>query len=146
MQTPVVQAQMLIRRPIQEVFEAFVDPSVTTRFWFTRSTGRLVEGGQVEWHWDMYGVSAPVQVKVLEPHHRIVIDWGTTVEWVFSPYRGDQGTLVRITNSGFEGDDDGKVAQAIDSKGGFSMLLAGAKAWLEHGIELNLVADHHPPD
>jgi hypothetical protein len=28
--------------------------------------------------------------------------------------------------------------------GGFTMVLAGLKALLEHGIELNLVGDHHP--
>jgi len=28
--------------------------------------------------------------------------------------------------------------------GGFSTLLAGLKAFLEHGIDLNLVADHSP--
>ncbi|MBC7990984.1 MAG: polyketide cyclase, partial [Luteimonas sp.] len=27
---------MLIRRPVAEVFEAFVDPAITSRFWFTR--------------------------------------------------------------------------------------------------------------
>jgi uncharacterized protein (DUF2249 family) len=28
--------------------------------------------------------------------------------------------------------------------GGFSLLLAGLKAFLEYGVELNLVADHDP--
>ena len=46
--------------------------------------------------------------------------------------------------SGFTGSDDEKVAQAMDSMGGFCHLLAGCKAFLEHGIELNLVADHNP--
>jgi len=32
---------MLIRRPVAEVFEAFIDPDITTQFWFTRSSGRL---------------------------------------------------------------------------------------------------------
>jgi hypothetical protein len=27
---------------------------------------------------------------------------------------------------------------------GFSLTLAGAKAWLEHGIQLSLVADRYP--
>ena len=41
---PVVRAQMLIRTPVAEVFEAFVDPNVTTKFWFTKSSGRLELG------------------------------------------------------------------------------------------------------
>jgi len=34
----VVEAQMLIRRPVPEVFEAFINPHITTRFWFTKKT------------------------------------------------------------------------------------------------------------
>ena len=36
------------------------------------------------------------------------------------------------------------VKQAIDSMQGFSLVLAGAKAFLEHDIRLNLVADRYP--
>jgi uncharacterized protein YndB with AHSA1/START domain len=40
-QAPVAKAEMLIRKPSAEVFEAFVNPEVTTKFWFTKSSGRL---------------------------------------------------------------------------------------------------------
>ena len=36
----VAKAEMLIRKPVAEVFEAFVDPAITTQFWFTKSSGR----------------------------------------------------------------------------------------------------------
>jgi len=36
------------------------------------------------------------------------------------------------------------VEQALDSVGGFNLVLAGLKAFLEHGIELNLVRDRFP--
>ncbi len=91
----------------------------------------------------MYGVSVDVAVKSLERDRRIVIEWPTPVEWVFTP-RGDDATVVRVTASGFTGTDDERVAKALDSTGGFSFLLAGCKAFLEHGIELNLVRDHRP--
>jgi len=140
---PAARTQMLIRRPVADVFEAFVDPAITSRFWFSRGSSRLTEGEVVTWHWDMYGVSATVAVKAVEHNRRILIGWPTPVEWVFTP-RGDDATLVSITASGFVGSGDEKVARAIDSMGGFSFLLAGCKAFLEHGIMLNLVADHHP--
>jgi hypothetical protein len=38
------------------------------------------------------------------------------------------------------------VKQAIDSTQGFTFVLSGLKALLEHGIELNLVADKRPDD
>ncbi len=140
---PIVRAEMLIRKSAAEVFNAFVDPAVTSRFWFTRGNGRLEQGANVKWYWDMYGVSVDVEVKAIEVNRRILIEWPTPVEWVFTP-RPDGTTYVSIVASGFAGSDDEKVAQAIDSMGGFSLALAGCKAFLEHGVELNLVADHRP--
>mgnify|MGYP002778874093 CR=1 FL=1 len=143
---PVVKAQMLIRRPVAEVFEAFVNPEITTRFWFTRSSGRLETGQEIRWDWEMYGVSTLVRVLEMETNRRILIEWDNPpcpVEWQFTPH-GEDATLVVISNRGFAGSDDEIVAQAIDSMGGFTTVLAGLKALLEHGIELNLIADHFP--
>lgn len=147
-QAPVVKAQMLIRKPVAEVFEAFVDPAITSRFWFSKGSGRLAAGKQVRWDWEMYGVSALVDVKAIEKNKRILIEWNgpdnpRPVEWTFEP-RGENRTFVTVRNWGFSGETDRIVAEAIDSMGGFSLLLAALKAFLEHGIELNLVADHNP--
>jgi len=147
-QTPVAKAAMLIRKPVAEVFEAFIDPAVTSRFWFTKSTGRLGPGKHVTWTWEMYDVSSEVEVKEIEINKRILIDWGnygskTTVEWIFTPY-GNDATYVTITNSGFQGDGDKVVRDALDSTGGFTWVLAGLKALLEHDIELNATADAFP--
>ncbi len=148
-QIPVATAEMLVRKPVEEVFEAFVDPSVTTRFWFTRSSGRLTAGARVRWEWEMYGAAAEVDVLQLDPNRRIQIRWGdetsgfTQVEWSFTS-RGENETFVSVVNSGFQGDGDAVVAQALDSTGGFNMMLCALKALLEHDIELNVVADKAP--
>lgn len=146
MSAPVASAGMLIRRPVAEVFRAFADPAVTTRFWFTDSTGVLAAGAVVDWTWAMYGASTEVVVKAVEPDRRILIDWDnratpTEVEWLFER-RGDH-TWVTVENRGFTDDADG-VAKALDSTGGFALVLGGAKIWLEHGIEPRFVVDRHP--
>jgi uncharacterized protein YndB with AHSA1/START domain len=147
-EVPVVKTVMLIRKPAAEVFQAFIDPEITTKFWFTKSSGRLEQGKQVQWDWEMYGISIPVNVKVIEPNKRIVVEWPgygapTTVEWTFAAQE-DGTTFVRITNSGFTGNGDDLVKQATDSTQGFSLVLAGLKALLEHNVVLNLVADRFP--
>lgn len=38
---PVVRAEMLIRRPAAAVFEAIVDPAITTKFWLREAADRL---------------------------------------------------------------------------------------------------------
>jgi len=147
-EVPVAETGMLIRKPVEEVFDAFINPDVTTRFWITKSSGPLEAGRQVQWEWEMYEISIPVTVKAIEPLKRIVIEWpGTespsTVEWVFTS-RDDGTTFVRITNSGFTGSGDDLVKQAANSAEGFSFVLAGLKALLEHGVRLNLVQDRYP--
>lgn len=148
MQAPVAKAQMLVRRPVAEVYAAFVDPTVTAHFWFTRATGPLRAGKRVRWDWQMYGVSTNVDVKALDDNRRILIEWNgpeapTSVEWTFET-QGTALTLVSIKNWGFGGTPDEAIAAALDSTGGFSLVLAGLKAWLERGVELNLIADHDP--
>lgn len=148
-QSLVAKVEMRIRKPVAEVFEAFIDPAITSKFWFTKGSCKLEAGKKVTWEWGMYGLSVQVDVKAIELNRRIRIDWSsgdeppTSVEWVFTP-RPDNTTVVGVTNSGFTGDPDRMVEAAIDSSGGFSLVLAGLKAWLEHGIQLNLVADRHP--
>ena len=101
-QPPVAKTGMLIRRPVAEVFEAFINPGITTKFWFTKGSHRLELGKQVEWEWEMYGASTRVVVKAIEPGRRLVIEWDgysgrTTVEWKFAPK--SDGTFVSITES-----------------------------------------------
>ena len=144
----IAEAGMLIRKPVSEVFEAFVNPDITSKFWFTRGSGRLQAGEQIRWDWEMYHLSIPVNVKEIEEHKRIRIEWGaydtaTSVEWVFTS-RPDNTTFVSVMNSGFSGNGDEVVKQALDATGGFALVLAGAKAFLEHNINLNLIADRFP--
>ncbi len=148
LQPPIAKAEMLIRRPAADVFEAFVDPAITSKFWFTKGSGRLEPGASVQWDWEMYGVSVQVQVKAFEPNKRILIEWSaygkaTTVEWIFTD-RSDNTTFVSVTNSGFAGSTDEKVNEAISSTEGFTLVLAGLKALFEHNVILNLVADRFP--
>lgn len=145
---PVAKAGMLIRKPVDEVYEAFVNPAITRKFWFSKSSSKLETGKRIRWDWEMYGVSSTVEVKVLEPRKLISLVWGienqpTMVEFLFNP-RSNDTTWVDITNSGFTGSGDEVVEMAMNSSAGFGLVLAGLKAYLEHGIELNLVADRFP--
>ena len=145
---PAATAAMLIRRPVAEVFEAFVDPAVTARFWFSWGSGRLEPGKTVTWHWEKYQASAEVLVKAVEANARIEVEWSaygnpTTVEWQFTS-RPDNTTFVSITNTGFRGDAAEITRQAVSSTEGFTLVLAGLKAWLEHRVVLNLVWDRFP--
>jgi uncharacterized protein YndB with AHSA1/START domain len=63
---PSVDVGMLIRRSPHDVFEALAHPSITQRFWYTKSTGRMVEDAELTWEWEMYGTSGKVWVKEVQ--------------------------------------------------------------------------------
>lgn len=141
-----IEAQMLIRKPAAEVAEAFINPEITKHFWFTNSTGVLQPGATVIWTWEMYNVSSKVFVREVQPAKKIVIEWddpATLVEFSFQSVAPSQ-TYVVIRHSGFQQTGDELIRTMMDSTGGFTTVLDGLKAYLEHGINLNLVADKFP--
>jgi uncharacterized protein YndB with AHSA1/START domain len=144
---PAVKVGMLIRRPPDEVFEAIADPAITTKFWFTRSSGRMTAGAQLRWDWEMYGVSTRVAVNEVEENRRLRFEWGddhpTTVEFRFIPWENDT-TYVQVTETGLSGDGDAIAAHVADSTGGFTTVLCALKALLEHDVALTVILDHHP--
>ncbi|MDQ8005688.1 MAG: SRPBCC family protein [Pedobacter sp.] len=140
---PCVETQMLIRKTASEVFSAFIDPAVTTNFWFTKSTGKLEVGKSVNWQWEMYGASADVLVKEIIPNQKIIVEWGeptTIIDFNFEAV-DENSTYVVIKNYGFQETGDDLIAVIKDSTGGFTTVLDGLKAYLEHGLKLNLIGD-----
>lgn len=147
MDNPTAQAAMLIRRPVAEVFAAFTDPAITSKFWFSEGSTALREAGQLAtWKWGWFGTELQARVVHIEPPHRLEVEWPTTrglcVTWDFKGM-GVDATFVEIEQRGFSADEDG-LHEALMATEGFALVLAGAKAWLEHGILLGLVPDRFP--
>ncbi|WP_114791954.1 SRPBCC family protein [Niabella yanshanensis] len=139
----IIETQMLVRKPVQIVFNAFIDPLITTKFWFTKSSGPLQEGTTVTWEWEMYQVSSNVTTKKIIPGQFISTEWGdpaTTVDYEFNALTEDT-TYVVIKNYGFNLSGEALIAAVMNNTGGFTTVLDGLKAYLEYGIELHLVGD-----
>jgi len=90
MDTKKIEAQLLIRKSPKIVFNALVDPKITTRFWFTKSSGKLEKGKTVTWEWEMYGVKDEVKVLEISPNKKITIVWGdpkSKVDFLFEEFK-----------------------------------------------------------
>lgn len=139
---------MLIRKPVAEVFNAFIDPAITKNFWFTKGSDKLEVGKTLKWQWEMYEVSTEVFVKELVENKKMIIEWddpSTTVDFEFTALTNDT-TYVVIRNYGFSQSGDDLLNIIKDSTGGFTTVLDGCKAFLEHNINLNLIADKFPKE
>ena len=143
-----VETQMLIRKPVSQVFQAFIDPAITTNFWFTKSSGQLEAGKTVKWEWEMYGITTNVLTKEIIPDKLISTEWGdpaTIVDYEFTAVTEDTSHIV-TKNYGFKETGNELIQVIKDSTGGFTTVLDGLKAYLEHNIRLNLVADKFPKE
>jgi uncharacterized protein YndB with AHSA1/START domain len=149
---PVAKSGMLIRKPASEVFEALVNPEITSKFWFTESSGRLEADKTVEWTWGQFGVSGMVTVKGLKQDQLIRFEWPSgeddsfrTVEISFEP-QSDKKTFVQVVEKGFDKDDEQLVEKIAGQTEGWALVLSALKAYLEHDIILNVVTDHKPTE
>lgn len=146
--SPTVETQMLIRKPVATVFQAFIDPVITTNFWFTKSSGQLEVGKTVKWEWEMYGASTNVLTKEIVPNKLISTEWGdpaTTVDYEFTAL-ADETTYIVIKNYGFKETGNDLIEVIKDRTGGFTTVLDGLKAYLEHNLKLNLIGDKYPKE
>ncbi len=144
------EAQMLIRKPVSEVFQAFIDPELTKHFWFTKGSDKLEVGKIITWEWEMYNFSTSVLAKEILLNKKISIEWfttelPTTVDFDFKTLT-DGSTFVTIKHYGFDKTGDELLEVIKDSTGGFTIVLAGLKAFLEHHIDLNLILDKFPKE
>lgn len=146
--TAYVEAQMLIRKPAATVFNAFIDPEITKHFWFTKGSGKLETGKKVTWEWEIYNISTPVYVVEIIENEKIAIDWdepATRVNLEFKALDANS-TYVEIRQYGLHSEGEALLAEIKDSTGGFTTVVDGLKAYLEHGINLNLIADKFPSE
>jgi len=144
----IVEAQMLIRKPASEVFNAFIDPSITQNFWFTKGSDILEVGKKVTWEWEMYGVSWTVSAKEIVMDKKIVLDESpapTTIEFHFKQL-SEITTYVTIKQYGFDETGDELIEKIKDLTGGWTTVLDGAKIYLEHNINPNFTADKFPKE
>jgi uncharacterized protein YndB with AHSA1/START domain len=141
-------ASVRVHKPPKDVFNAFVDPNAMSKFWFARRDKGLVAGKSATW---ALGTAADafafeILVKELQAPHLLVMEWEngpapTKVVWTFTAI--DTGsTILKVVESGYAGTEAEQVAKALDSTGGFNQVIIAAKAWIEHGVALNVVADH----
>ncbi|WP_185211974.1 SRPBCC domain-containing protein [Sphingobacterium mizutaii] len=133
------RASIQILKPIEEVFEAIVDPEKMSNYFIERSSGRLEEGVTVEWKFPEFEDIFPVTGKFIRAYDYISFDWsggeeGMMVEIFLEPFH-DNFTVIRIKESYMPVNEEG-IKQAIGQTEGWANFLSSLKASLEYGINL----------
>lgn len=135
-----IKVALKIQKPVNEVFEAIVDPNKMKNYFIASSTGRIEEGKTLTWSFPEMDMKFPVRVGKVEKGKYISWYWTeqhtgkeTLVEIKLKTM--DDGTFVTITEKGVENSEAG-IKWLKSNTEGWANFLACLKAWLEYGINL----------
>ena len=141
-----------IAKPVEEVYEAVVNPDHLSAYFTTGGAkGRIEKGATVMWDFHDFPGEFPVTVIDAVQNEKIVLEWaatqpdGTPIEDPSATYDtrmnmtfeslDDGRTLITVTEGGWTPDEGGLEASYGNCEGWMQMMCS-LKAWLEHGINL----------
>ncbi|UCD75203.1 MAG: SRPBCC domain-containing protein [Phycisphaerales bacterium] len=129
-----------VNRPVNEVFQAVVDPAKLSTYFTTSADAPLSPGRTVHWHWEGYG-TVDVHVHEVVENEKIVFSWeaykvdyDVTCTFTFESIN-DGATRVTVHETGWKRDEAG-LASSFAQCNGWTHMLMCLKARLEHDIDL----------
>lgn len=130
--------KMKISKPVNEVFEAFVDPAKIGNFWFSSSSERWEQGKTITLRYDEYNAEVLIKVKEIELNRKIVFQWGANGEGhtvtITLIKLDDSSTIVEVNEEGFSENDADFISQILDNKEGWVFMLTCLKAYIEFDV------------
>ena len=134
-----IKTAIQILKPVNEVFEAIVDPNKMSNYFISKSSGRLETGKQIMWQFPEFDIEFPIRVGKIIKDEYISYYWdaeGTEllVEMTLTA-RAVSSTLVTITEKSRANDEAG-IKWLKGNTEGWANFLACLKAYLEYGINL----------
>lgn len=138
-QTLEIKAALQISKPVNEVFEAIVDPAKMSNYFISKGSGRMEEDKEITWQFPEFDMDFPVRVSKIERNKFISFHWDMDgiellVEMTLVP-RDSNSTVVTVTEKGRNNDEAG-IKWLKGNTEGWANFLACLKAYLEYGINL----------
>lgn len=134
-----INGAMQIQKPIQEVFEAIVNPEKMSNYFISQSSGIMEEGKNLIWKFPEFDFECPIKVQKVETNKYISFYWENSgkdllVEITLSE-KENNSTLVSISEKSMENNEAG-LKWLSGNSFGWSNFLACLKAYLEYNINL----------
>jgi uncharacterized protein YndB with AHSA1/START domain len=138
-QTLEIKAALQILKPVNEVFEAIIDPIKMSNYFISKSSGRMEEGKQIKWQFPEFDLEFPIRIGKIESNKCISFCWDIDgiellVEMTLT-LNENNSTTVTITEKSRNNDEAG-IKWLIRNTAGWANFLACLKAYLEYGINL----------
>ncbi len=138
-QTLEIKAALQMLKPVNEVFEAIIDPVKMSNYFISKSSGKMEEGKKIMWRFPEFNMEFPIRVGKIEKDKYISFYWDVDgIELLTEmklTQRANNSTLVSITEKSRENDEAG-IKWLMGNTEGWANFLACLKAYLEYGINL----------
>lgn len=139
-QTLEIKASIHVLKPVNQVFEAIVDPGKMSNYFIAKGSGRMEDGKTVMWKFPEMDAEFPVEVGKVEKDKYISFHWADMdgmkllVE-ISLTAKDTAATLIVVTEKGRDNDEAG-IKWLKSNTEGWANFLACLKAYLEYGINL----------
>jgi uncharacterized protein YndB with AHSA1/START domain len=134
-----IKTALQILKPVNEVFEAIVDPDKMSNYFISKSSGRMEDGKQIMWKFPEFDMEFPIRVGKIEKNKYISFSWDVDgiellVEMTLKTH-GNGSTVLSVTENSRNNDEAG-IKWLMGNTEGWANFLACLKAYLEYGINL----------
>lgn len=134
-----INCAIQIQKPIQEVFEAIVNPELMSQYFIGQSNGRMQSGKELLWKFTEFETEFPIKVGAIELNQLVSFYWSMdnieTKVQINLTIKENNSTLVSINEKSRINDAKG-IQWLSGNSFGWSNFLACLKAYLEYGINL----------
>jgi len=134
-----IETKLQVLKPVNEVFEAIVNPEKMSGYFIEWGSSRMEEGQQVKWKFPEFDQEFPIRVGQVIPNQLISYYWEMNgrehlVEITLQK-AGSGATLVTVTEKKHPNNEAG-IKWLKGNTEGWANFLACLKAYLEYGINL----------
>lgn len=135
-----IKVGIQISKPIDEVFDAIVDPEQMKNYFISGSSGRIAEGETLQWEFPEFEGETPIRVVKVIPPTCIAFEWEGAKDkkmkvTIDLSEMDNDSTLVRITEGTMRNTEAG-ILWLRGNTEGWANFLSCLKAYMEYGINL----------
>ena len=132
-----VNTKLKIAKPVNEVFEALVDPTQMANYWFSSGSGRLEQDKTITWRYEEYNAEVELTVVEIQDNKKIVFKWGAPgdehVVTITLNELDHRTTVIEVNEKGWNESDEDLINNLLGNKEGWVYMLTCLKAYLENG-------------
>lgn len=134
-----VSTALKIAKPVEQVFEAIVNPDHMQHYFIAESSGIMKTGETIMWKFPEMDLRFPIKVLQADAPKEIKFSWevtdGLSTEVQIHLEEKGAGTFVKISEGHLENNEEG-IKWLKDNTAGWANFLACLKAYLEYNINL----------